>query len=117
MNKEYSTILVLVLAFVALYIFSDKIIFLYISLGTGVVSLLLPWIAKNIHFLWMKFSVLLGSVSAVVILTLIFFVIIVPLSFIAKLTGKKFIILKREKNSYFKTRNFLYDKESIENVW
>ena len=73
MNKEYSTILVLVLAFVALYIFLDKIIFLYISLGTGVVSLLLPWIAKNIHFLWMKFSVLLGSVSAVVILNADFF--------------------------------------------
>jgi len=39
------------------------------------------------------------------------------LSFIAKLTGKKFITLKRKENSYFKPRNLLYNKESMENVW
>ena len=65
----------------------------------------------------MKLSVIMGSVSAVIILTVIFFGIIIPLSFIARLTGKKFIILERNKSSYFKQRNFLYDKESIENVW
>jgi hypothetical protein len=59
----------------------------------------------------------MGSVSAVIILTVIFLGIIIPLSFIARLTGKKFIILERNKSSYFKQRNFLYDKESIENVW
>lgn len=117
MNKEYSTILVLVLAFVGVYIYSDQIMLLYLAVGMGLISLLIPWIAKNIHFLWMKLSVLLGSVSAIVILTLIYFLIVVPLAFIAKLTGKKFIILHRKGNSYFKSRNFLYDKESIEDVW
>ena len=117
MNKEYSTILVLVLAFIGVYIYSDKIILLYLAVGIGLVSLLFPWAAKEIHFLWMKLSVLLGSVSAMVILTLIYFLIIVPLSFIARLTGKKFIILHRKNKSYFKPRNFLYDRESIENVW
>ena len=117
MNKEYSTILVLVLASVGIYLYSDKIMLLYLSLGIGVGSLLFPWVAKNIHFLWMKLSVLLGSVSAIVILTLIYFLMLVPLSFIARLTGKRFIILHRKDNSYFKARNFLYDKESIENVW
>ena len=117
MNKEYATILVLVLACVGIYLYSDKIMLLYLSLGIGVGSLLFPWVAKNIHFLWMKLSLLLGSVSTMVILTLIYFLIIVPLSFIARVTGKKFIILRRKENSYFKPRNFLYDKESIENVW
>jgi len=117
MNKDYSTILVLVLALVGVFIYSDEITLLYVAVGMGLVSLLIPWVAKNIHFLWMKLSVLLGSVSAIVILTLIYFLIIVPLSFIARLTGKKFIILHRKDNSYFKPRNFLYDKGSIENVW
>ena len=117
MNKEYSTILVLVLAFIGLYIYSDKIILLYLAVGTGMVSLLFPWVAKEIHFWWMKLSVVLGSVSAMILLTLIYFFIIVPLSFIARLTGKKFIILHKKNNSYFKPRDFLYDKESIENVW
>ncbi|HKC35652.1 MAG TPA: DUF5989 family protein [Chitinophagaceae bacterium] len=60
---------------------------------------------------------LLGSVSAFVILTLIFFVVIVPLSFIARITGKKFLILERQRKSYLRKRDFLYDKESMENVW
>ncbi len=117
MNKEYSTILILVLGFVAFYIFSEKIIFLYVSLGTGIVSLVVPWVAKNLHFLWMKLSLLLGSVSSAIILTVIFFAIIVPLSFIARLSGKRFLVLKRREDSYFKPRNLVYDKESIENVW
>ena len=117
MNKQYATILVLVLACIAGYIFSGRFVFLYIAVAVGIVAILIPWVAKTIHFLWMKLSVLLGSVSATILLTLIFFVIIVPLSFIAKLTGKKFITLKRKEGSYFKPRNFLYDKENMENVW
>ncbi len=117
MGKEYSTILVLVLAFVGLYIFSNKIIFLYLSLGIGIVSVLLPRIAEGIHFLWMKLSLLMGSVSAVLILALVFFIFIIPLSFLAKLMGKKFIIMRRREGSYFRERNFMYDKESIGDVW
>ena len=117
MNKEYATILILVLACIVAYIFSGRFVLLYISVVLGIVPILIPSVAKTIHFLWMKLSVMLGSVSATILLTLVFFVLIVPLSFIAKLTGKKFITLKRKESSYFKPRNFLYDKESMENVW
>ena len=117
MNKHYATILVLALACIAVFIFSGRVVFLHIALAMGIAAILIPGVAKTIHFLWMKLSLLLGSVSATILLTLIFYVIIVPLSFIAKLTGKKFIILKRKESSYFKPRNFLYDKESMENVW
>ena len=117
MNKQYATILVLVLACIVIFIFSGRFVFLYTALAMGTVATLIPWVSKTIHFLWMKLSVLLGSVSATILLTLIFFVIVVPLSFIAKLTGKKFITLKRKENSYFKPRNLLYNKESMENVW
>ena len=73
MNKEYSTILVLVLAFIGLYIFLDKLIFLYLSLGIGGVSLLLHLDSKE-HTLSMdEIFCNAGISSAVIILNADFF--------------------------------------------
>jgi len=117
MNKEYSTILILTLALIVLYLLSDNFIFLYISLGTGTACLISSWLTDKIHWGWMKLSTMLGAISSFVILSVVFFIIMAPLSFIAKLTGKKFVVLKRSEGSYFKQRDFLYDKESLENLW
>jgi len=117
MNKEYSTILVLILALIVLYIFSGSFIVLYIALALGLLCLLSPWVTAKFHFIWMKLAVAMGSVTAVIILTIVFFVVVVPLSFIARIAGKKFILSERSGSTYFKQRNFLYNKESVENVW
>lgn len=117
MKKEYSTVLVISLSAVLLYFLSHKTVFLYFALSLAIVCLLSPWVAAKTHFLWMKLSQALGSVSAVIILTVIFCLVIVPLSIIARMTGKKFITQEKNQVTYFKERNFIYTRESMENVW
>jgi hypothetical protein len=117
MTKEYSTVLILSLSLTGLFLVFDSVFFLYGSLLVGTLSLVFPFCARKIHFLWMKLSVLLGNISSVIILAVIFFVLITPLAYLAKLVGKKFVVLAKTNKSYFKQRNFVYNDESIENLW
>ena len=53
-----------------------------------------------------------------VLLTVVYIVVLLPLSFLSRVFGKKNgIRLKPGVNSYFVDRNFTYTKESMENVW
>ena len=116
-NKTYQTILVLILALGVWYWFS-KNQYLLIAAGVlAVIGLLIPALADMIHWAWMKLAEGLGYVMSRVVLTIIFFVILVPLSFISRLFRKNTMQLKKGGDSYYKQRNFTYTKESMENLW
>lgn len=116
-EKPLETILVLVLALIVFYFVFNKPLLLKIGLLLGGIGLFIPSLAAKIHWLWMKLSHVLGYVMSRVLLTLIFYIIVVPMAFFSRLAGKHSINLKRQGNSYFKERNFTYTKESLENVW
>jgi len=121
--KVLETILVLVLALVVFYfIFKNKNpevarYLLIASLVIGGIGILFPWLAEKIHWAWMKLAHGLGYVMSRVILTLIFFIVVLPMSIFQKLAKKNALKLKPNGNTYYKDRSFTYDKESLENVW
>jgi hypothetical protein len=122
-QKHLETILVLVLAFGVLYWFSHikrpelAKYLLLTALILGLIGVFIPYLADKIHIGWMKLAHVMGWVMSKVILTLVFFIFLVPMAFIVKAIGKTGVRLKPGGNSYYKERNFLYDKESLENVW
>ena len=116
-NKTLETILVLVMAFIVLYLFKRIPWFLFAAVIIGLTGLLIPVWAEKIHWVWMKLAEGMGFVMSRIVLFIIFFVFIVPISFLAKVFRKGNGKPKHGDTSYFKTRNFTYDKESMENVW
>ncbi len=122
-QKHLETILVLVLALGVLYWFSHikrpelAKYFLLSALILGLIGVFIPFLADKIHVGWMKLAHVMGWVMSKVILTLVFFVFLLPMALIVKLMGKTGVRLKPGGNSYYKERNFLYNKESLENVW
>ena len=116
-QKSLETILVLVLVQIIIFLYSQQLPWLYASVGLGILGLLIPALADKIHIVWMKFAHILGYVMSRVILTLIFFLILLPLALFSKIVSKNGIELKRKDKSYFKERNFTYTPESLENVW
>jgi hypothetical protein len=116
-SKHLETILVLVLALLVFYFVFDKEVLLKVAIALGAVGLFIPFLAEKIHWLWMKLAHVLGYVMSRVLLTIIFFVFVVPLAFLSRLAGKNTVQLKRKNSSYFTHRNFKYTKESLENVW
>lgn len=117
-DKSLDTILVLVLALVVFYLLKHKVYLLYAALVLGAIGLFIPSLARNIHWAWMKLAEGLGFVMSKVILSLIFIVFLVPLSFLKRSFSKKGSSKnQRLQESYFTDRNVTYTKESLENVW
>lgn len=92
-----------------------------IVLGAGAAfaafGLVAPLILKPLYQIWMPFAVLVGWVMTRVILTAAFYVILTPLSLIARLFGANFLDMKRSKDkaSYWIQRGQLpFDKTRYE---
>lgn len=117
-EKHLETILVLVLALGVFFWLTDKT---YLLLAAGIlafIGIFIPFLADKIHWAWMKLAHLMGYVMSKVLLTLIYVVVLLPLSFLSRTFGNKNgIRLKPGAQSYFKDRNFTYTKENLENVW
>ena len=116
-EKVLETILVLVLALGVFYWIFRSPYFLLAAAIIGAIGLFIPSLASHIHWAWMKLAHGMGYVMSKVLLTVIFFVFLLPLAWLSKLFGKNSVQLKSGEKSYFKERNFTYTKESLENVW
>tara|TARA_Y100000768_G_C23837057_1_gene614280 strand:+ start:272 stop:682 length:411 start_codon:yes stop_codon:yes gene_type:complete len=84
-----------------LYFFTG-LFFIFLSFG-----ILFPVLIKPIYALWMILGSILGSLMTIVILTFIFYLIMFPISIIARILKKNFLELKLNKNanSYWNDRN------------
>jgi len=67
----------------------------------------LPTILKPIYLVWMTFAVILGWIMTRVILIIIFYLIVTPISLIAKLFRHKFLDLtfRTKDDTYWNYRN------------
>lgn len=117
MNKAYQSVLAICLALIGLYLAKKNILFVYISLGFGTVCLLSSVLTEKFYIGWNRLSLLLGTISSAIILSIIFFLVVTVIALVARIVGKNFILLKRKEESYFIQRDFLYNKESFENAW
>ena len=79
-----------------LYFFLASIIFLILGLINS--KLLSP-----LNKLWIKFGEILGIVIAPIVMAMIYFIILTPLSFIIRIFGKDLLNLKflKEKETYW----------------
>lgn len=88
----------------------DKSSFVYFSIIGGLLVILaiiaIP-ILRPFHRLWMTLALLMGFVMSRVILTLLFYLVLTPTGFIAKIVGKKFMPLGFDKktNTYWQKRD------------
>ena len=87
--------------------------------GAIICVLGLAWqgFGEILHRLWMKFGELLGAVTSRIILFLLYFLVLVPVSFFAKRFGKLTMQIKPEGDSFFKQTDHLFTKHDLENPW
>ena len=72
-------------------------------------GILIPQILKPLNKIWMGLAVVLGFFMSRLILTILFYLVLTPIAFIAKIVGKKFLILKYDKstNTYWEKRTHI----------
>ncbi len=116
-DKQLEAILVIVLGFLVLYLVLEKPLFLWISLGLGLLSLFSNFALAKITWIWYKLAEGLGYVNSRVLLSAVFFVVLVPVALMARLISGNKLKLKKEQRSYYEEVNVKYDKEGMEDMW
>ncbi len=115
-EKHLGTILVLVVALMILFLVYKNLNFLYAALVLGGIGIFIPWLSQKLHWLWMKFAEGIGYVMNRVILSVVFFIFLVPIAFLSRLFRKTPVTIKKS-GSYFTDRNLTYTKKSLEDPW
>lgn len=117
-QDRYKTILVIVTGFLAIaWIFKIPVL-VSIALGVGAVSIFIPPAARAIEWAWFKIALALGWINSRILLSVIYFVFLMPLAWVSRLFTKDPLALKREgRSTLFVTRDHLYTGKDLENIW
>ena len=84
----------------------------------GLAASFIPAAARGIEWAWMKLAFALGWINSRILLSLIYFVFLLPIAWISRLFTKDPLALRNRKtSSLFITRNHLYTKKDLENIW
>lgn len=115
--KYRETLLVIVLGFAILYLIFDHQWMLYVSVGLGVLGALSTAINRLIYLAWTFIGEKLGFVMNKVIMGVLYIVVLIPISMLARIFRKDIMQLKPGAKSSFHQRKHLYGPEDIKNPW
>ena len=87
------------------------------TLPVVVITMIIPIVIYPFAIIWLNLAVILGYISPKVILTVVFFIIVVPTALFRKLLGKDILKLKEFKqntNSVFIEQNKTFTAKDLE---
>jgi len=104
------------LAIGVLLFYFEKPSAIYFAVIGGLLILfgaLFPQFLKPLNKIWMGLAIILGFIMSRVILTILFYLVLTPIAILAKIVGKKFMILKYDKsaNTYWEKRTNINKKQ------
>ena len=105
---------VLVIIAVFLFYFEKPAAIYFAIIGAILIltGLIYPTILKPLNKVWMGLAIVLGFIMSRVILTIFFYIILTPISLLAKIFRKKFMVLKYDKSAktYWEKRSIIHKK-------
>jgi hypothetical protein len=112
------TQLTIVVGFLVLSYLFDVPVLTTISLVLGLIFLISKTITKGILWLWWKIAHVLGWINTRILLSLVFYIFLLPIALLSRLFTKDPLNLKwSKKESTFVKRDHLYTAEDLENPW
>lgn len=100
---------------VLLYYFEKSSVIYFAVIGGLLIlfGVLFPQLLKPLNRIWMSLAIVLGYFMSRVILTVLFYFVLTPIALLAKLVGKKFMILKYDKSAktYWEKRSIIHKKQ------
>ena len=67
----------------------------YVAIGLGVVSIFFPAAARAIEWAWFKLALALGWVNSKILLSVIYFVFLMPIAWVSRLFTKDPLTLRK----------------------
>ncbi len=109
--------LVITTGFLALHLIYSWHWAVYVSLAAGLIGIVSPYLSRKIEWIWMKLGKLLGYVVPNILLGLVFFLILFPISLISKIFRKDPLMLSRQYESYFVKIDKAVEKDDLRKIW
>lgn len=119
MNKNISksTILVISMGFLVLYLVFSWKWSVYVSLAVGVAGLISNSFSALIEKEWKRLSHILSHIIPPVLLGAVFCFVLFPLSLVSRLFTKDPLMLSSKHKTYFISVDKNIDKKSFEKIW
>lgn len=109
-----SSILVIVMGLCVFELLFKNGIFIRTGVGIGILSLLSKKIESLIVYLWFKLAFVLGFINSKILLSLVFYVFLVPLATLKKIfSSENSLKLKKPETSLWIHRDHEYEKGDI----
>jgi hypothetical protein len=115
-----SSVLVISMGFLVIFFLKDWLWAAWISLAIGIMGVLSSFLTKIIDYLWMSLAKALGWFMPKILLGLVFYLVLFPVSVLAGLFGRKDFLqlkLKSDTASTYSSFNRNIDKNYFEKPW
>lgn len=110
--------LVMVVGFLVFYLIFKAEWLAWLSATLGIIFLAIPTLGKWILKGWFKLAEGLGWLNSRILLSAIFYVILLPIATLQRFSGKDNLKLRYSKeDSAYDTRNHQYGAKDLENTW
>ncbi len=119
-EQAKDTGMAIVLISLLIAIGSGKQQFVIIAILLLLVNMIKPVLYKPVAKIWFGFSHLLGTVMSKIILTVIFFILVLPVGLLRRVMGKDTLQLKawkKGKRSVFRIREYKFTSKDIQNPY
>lgn len=116
-DTSKSTILVISMGFLILYLLFSWQWAVIVSVIVGVVGILSSFFSKKIEWGWMKLAKLMGYIIPNILLSIVFFLFLFPISLLSKLFSNDPLMLSKKYETHFIDINKETDKISFEKIW
>ena len=100
--------------------FTQKVLYYKIAIAAHVITMAAPMLFYPLAVLWLGVTTLLGEIVSKILLTVIYFVVLFPVSLIRQMMGKDTLDLrtfKKSTKSVMITRNHLFTAKDIEHPY
>ena len=104
-NKSFGIVFFIVFLIISIYPLIDggtlRVWSLIISIIFLILGILNSKILTPLNKLWFKFGILLGTIVSPIVMGIVFFIVVTPISLIMKILKKDILNLKKNKNQSY----------------
>jgi hypothetical protein len=116
-EKSVETCLVISTGLLLIYFVLHQQVFLTIAFIIGAIGIFIKPLAIPISWLWIKLGEMMGFVTSKVVLTVVFFIFLLPIAAFYRIAKKDTLNLKNTSSSYWKERQKKFIAKDLDNIW
>lgn len=117
-TEPAKSVLAITVGFIIIYLATHMKWALMVATFAGLIGVLSDTLSKYIHIGWTKLAQVLSLIVPNILLAVVFYLFLYPISLLSKIFGNKDPLqLKNKSNTVYKDATAMFDKASIEKPW